>query len=151
MNNNCTNNCRGPAPQNFNPGTVPLITNIHNATICNTNFRTTLWTGANLQVTLMCIPPGGDIGLEVHPHLDQFIRIESGQGLVKLGSSRTNLRRCQHVNAGYATVIPAGSWHNLVNVGTMPLHLYSIYAPPEHPAGTTHRTQLDAQRDEGHS
>ena len=97
-----------------------------------------------MQLTLMSINVGEDIGLEIHPHLDQFLRIEQGQGLVKMGRSRDNPDFQRRVGDGYAIIIPAGTWHNLINTGNRPLKLYSIYAPPQHPKGTVHRTKADA-------
>jgi mannose-6-phosphate isomerase-like protein (cupin superfamily) len=126
-------------------GPEPFVTNIHNATIQNKNFRTALWTGTHLQLTLMSIPIGGEIGLEVHPHLDQFLRIEVGHGLVKMGSSQDKLSYQKNVCDGYSILIPAGTWHNLINTGNRPVKLYSIYAPPEHPHGTIHETKAIAE------
>ena len=87
-------------------GPDPLIVNIDRASKLNTNYRTALWTGRHLQVTLMSIRVGGDIGLEMHPHLDQFLRVQSGYGLVKMGSSKDNLNIQQRVDGNYAIVIP---------------------------------------------
>lgn len=117
----------------------------------NRNFRSALWTGQHLQVTLMSIEPGQSIGLEVHPMTDQFLHIQQGRGLVEMGSSRESLsfRRC--AVAGDAVLVPAGTWHNLTNTGRIPLKLFSIYAPPEHPAGTIHRTKEEAEKAENHS
>ena len=133
----------------YGPG--PLIINIDCAAKANPNYRTALWTGQHLQVTLMSIRVGGDIGLETHPHLDQFIRVESGCGLVKMGNSQDNLNIQKRVDGNYAIVIPAGTWHNLINIGNRPLKLYSIYAPPQHPFGTVHETKELAEESEGHS
>ena len=74
----------------------------------------------------MSIRVGGDIGLEMHPHLDQFIRVESGHGFVKMGDRENNLTYRQNINGDYAVVVPAGTWHNIVNIGNTPLKLYSI-------------------------
>ncbi|MFZ7120474.1 MAG: cupin domain-containing protein [Eubacteriaceae bacterium] len=126
-------------------GPEPFVINIDKATKQNTNYRTTLWTGNHLQLTLMSINPGEDIGLEVHPNLDQFVRIEEGQGIVKMGDTKDSLDFQQQVYDGYAFIIPAGQWHNLINTGYTPLKLYSIYAPPEHPHGTIHETKADAE------
>jgi mannose-6-phosphate isomerase-like protein (cupin superfamily) len=125
-------------------GPEPFAININQATKQNNTFRTALWTGKHLQLTLMSIKVGEDIGLENHPNLDQFIRIEQGQGLVKMGQSKTNLDFQRRVADEYAIFIPAGTWHNLINTGNIPLKLYSIYAPPQHPKGTVHRTKADA-------
>lgn len=125
-------------------GPEPFVINIDGATIRNNTFRTALWTGKYLQLTLMSINVGEDIGLENHPRLDQFLRIEQGRGLVKMGSSKDNLSFQRYVSENDAIIVPAGTWHNLVNTGNRPLKLYSIYAPPEHPKGTVHRTRADA-------
>lgn len=123
----------------------PLVVNIEKATKQNNCFRKELWTGNHLQLTLMSIRPNEDIGLEVHPNLDQFIRIEDGQGLIRMGDQRNNLYFEEKISDDYAIIIPAGKWHNLINTGCKPLKLYSIYAPPEHPRGTIHETKADAE------
>jgi mannose-6-phosphate isomerase-like protein (cupin superfamily) len=139
--------CR-PHGQIHDHGPEPLVVNINRAAQSNHNYRTALWTGRHLQVTLMSIRVGGDIGLEMHPHLDQFIRVESGCGLVEMGSRKDNLSIQEKVNGDYAIVIPAGTWHNLLNIGNRPLKVYSIYAPPEHPFGTVHQTKEIAEEAE---
>lgn len=126
-------------------GTEPFVVNIEEATKQNNTYRTALWTGTHLQLTLMSIKVGEDIGLEVHPNLDQFIRIEEGQGLVKMGDSENNLDFQRKVYDDFAFIIPAGKWHNLINTGNKPIKLYSIYAPPEHPHGTVHETKAIAE------
>jgi len=128
-------------------GPEPFVINIEKATKRNDNFRTVLWTGNHLQLTLMSINMGDDIGLEIHPNLDQFIRIEEGQGLVKMGDRKDKLDFQEKVKDDFAFIIPAGKWHNLINTGNKPLKLYSIYAPPQHPRGTIHKTKADAQAD----
>ncbi len=125
-------------------GGCPLVVNIDTAADTNQNFRTALWTGKHLQVTLMSIPAGGDIGVEMHPDTDQFIRVESGCGLALAGCSCSNLDQRRRIGCHDAVIIPAGTWHNIVNTGNTPLKLYSIYAPPHHPFGTVHRTKADA-------
>lgn len=119
-------------------GPRPYVVDIAQAARQNPNFRTALWTGEHFQVTLMSIPVGEDIGLEVHPTTDQFIRIEDGQGLVQMGPSRERLGFRQMAYPGYAVMVPAGMWHNVTNTGNRPLKVYVIYAPPEHPRGTVH-------------
>jgi mannose-6-phosphate isomerase-like protein (cupin superfamily) len=89
----------------------------------------------------MSINVGKDIGLEVHPDHDQFIRIEEGQGVVKMGDSKNKLDFQKRVSDDYVILIPAGKWHNLINTGNKPLKLYSIYAPPEHPHGTVQKNR----------
>ncbi|MBU8906175.1 cupin domain-containing protein [Desertibacillus haloalkaliphilus] len=125
-------------------GSEPFVVDIEEATKQNTTFRTALWTGTHLQVTLMSIGVGEDIGLEIHPHLDQFIRIEEGQGIVQMGDQQDRLDFQEEVFADYAIIIPAGKWHNLTNTGDQPIKLYSIYAPPQHPYGTVHETKAIA-------
>lgn len=122
-------------------GTRPFVVNIHQAAKQNKNYRTALWTGKHFQVTLMSINVGDDIGLEVHPTTDQFIRIEEGQGLVQMGDSRDNLDFQVMAYDDYAIMIPAGKWHNVTNTGNRPLKVYVIYAPPEHPFGTVQKTK----------
>lgn len=139
-------NCnRGEHPEIRDYGPEPFIFNINHATNMNQNFRTTLWTGWNMQLTLMCIPVCGDIGVELHPNVDQFIRIESGMATVYMGNYRNDLKEHVCVDGNYAILIPAGTWHNIVNIGTCPLKLYSLYAPPQHSYGTMHRTKEDAK------
>lgn len=137
--------------QNFNKpriqlkdyGPYPFVIDIEDATEQNNTFRTVLWTGENLQVTVMSIDVGDDIGLEVHETGDQFIRIEDGQGLVQIGDSKDNLDYQKVLTDGSAIMIPAGKWHNVINMGDRPLKLYAIYAPPEHPYNTVHQTKAD--------
>jgi len=126
-------------------GPKPFVVNINEATKQNNTFRTALWTGSHLQLTLMSIKVGENIGLEVHPNLDQFIRIEEGQGLVKMGDRKDMLDFQEKVYDDFAIIIPAGKWHNLINTGKKPLKLYSIYAPPQHPKGTVHETKAVAE------
>jgi len=137
-------NGRNQMPRYMDFGPEPFVINIEEATRRNRNFRTTLWTGNHLQLTLMSIRPGEDIGLEVHPNVDQFLRIEEGQGIVKMGDNKNNLHFQRRVNANDAILVPAGTWHNLINTANRPLKLYTIYAPPEHPRGTVHPTKADA-------
>ncbi|TLS37097.1 cupin domain-containing protein [Pseudalkalibacillus caeni] len=134
-------------------GAEPYVVNIEEATEENNNFRTALWTGKNLQVTLMSIEPGDDIGLEVHNQLDQFLRIEQGEGRVQMGDSKENLSFEKDAKADDAVLVPAGKWHNLKNTGDKPLKVYSIYAPAEHPHGTVHETKeiaMEAEHDHHH-
>ena len=88
-----------------------------------------------------------EIGLEMHPDLDQFIRLEQGEGIIMMGDSRKNLNFQRKVSDDYVILIPAGTWHNLINTGRKPIKLYSIYAPPQHPWGTVHETREDAEED----
>ena len=126
-------------------GNNPLIFNIDAITKLNTNFRTTLWTGKYLQLTVMSIPVGKDIGLEMHSYLDQFIKVESGNAFVMMGKTKENLDYCKKIDNNYAIIIPANTYHNIINIGQNPLKLYSIYAPPQHPFNTIHKTKEDAE------
>ena len=134
-----------PAIELKDYGLEPFVVNIEKAANQNTNFRTALWTGKHFQLTLMSIGVGEDIGLEMHPNVDQFIRIEEGHGLVKMGDSKDNLDFQRIVEEGYIIIIPAGKWHNVINIGHKPIKLYSIYAPPQHPHGTVHETKEAAE------
>jgi mannose-6-phosphate isomerase-like protein (cupin superfamily) len=131
-------------------GPAPFVVNINEAAKRNNTFRTAIWTGSHLQVTLMSINVGEDIGLENHPNLDQFLRVEQGRGTVRMGKSRNNLNFVREVVDDSAIMIPAGTWHNVTNTGNTPLKLYSIYAPPQHPKGTVHQTKADAMSAEEH-
>lgn len=126
-------------------GPQPFVVNINKATINNNTYRTALWTGNFMQLTLMNINPGEDIGLEIHLDTDQFLRIEEGHGIVQMGNNRDSLPFQQIVFDDDAIFVPAGIWHNVTNVGTMPLKIYSIYAPPHHPKGTVQNTKADAE------
>lgn len=142
-------NLKNPSPchaiklKDYGPN--PFVVNIEKATKQNDDFRIALWTGNHFQLTLMSIDVGDDIGLEMHPNLDQFIRIEEGQGLVKMGARKDRLDFQANVRDDYAFIIPAGKWHNLINTGNKPLKLYSIYAPPAHPYNTVHTTKEEAE------
>ncbi|MGM8363916.1 cupin domain-containing protein [Virgibacillus sp. W0181] len=125
-------------------GKEPFVINIENAAEENETFRTAIWTGKNLQVTVMSIRPSEDVGLEVHPNVDQFLRIEEGHGIVQMGNVRDNLYFERYVYEDDAIMVPAGIWHNVTNTGNEQLKLYTIYAPPEHPYGTVHKTKAEA-------
>ena len=129
-------------------GPKPFITNIMREARQNQNFRTALWTGCHLQMTLMCIPVCCDIGAENHAETDQVIRVEEGQALVCMGSSKERLDSKHQLCTGDAAFVPCGTWHNIINIGNCPLKLSSIYAPPNHPRGTIHRTKADAEHEE---
>ena len=125
-------------------GPAPFVTDIERATLDNDTYRTALWTGRNLQLTVMAIEPGHDVGLEAHDDHDQFLRIEEGQARVQMGPAADDLSFDVAVEDDWAIFVPAGVWHNVTNIGDGPLKLYSIYAPPEHPHGTVHATNADA-------
>lgn len=112
------------------------VDNIEEVTLENEDYRRVLYTGKNSQLVLMSIQPGDEIGEEVHD-LDQFIRIESGKGLAILDGVE------HHLEDDHALVIPQGMRHNVINTGSEPLKLYSIYSPPEHKDGTVHKTKAE--------
>ena len=122
----------------------PALINIHKQVSCNNYFRKEIWTGEHLQVTVMSIPAGCEIGLERHDNLDQFIRIEYGMGSVYMGKTKHDVKFIGNANPDYAVVIPAGTWHNIINNQNVPLKVYSVYAPPKHPVGTIHKTKFES-------
>lgn len=123
----------------------PYVTNVEQKAMNNTNFRTAIWTGRYAQMTLMSIPVCSDIGLEIHPETDQIIRIEQGMALVKMGQRKNELKFQMEVCKDDTIFVPAGTWHNVINIGRTLLKVSSIYAPPHHPAGTVHRTKEEAE------
>ena len=126
---------------------IGWIGDIEHATLENDTFRTVLFTGEHAQLTVMRLGPGEDIGLERHGDRDQFLRIERGTARVELGSSEDRVDETHDVADDWAVVVPAGTWHNVINTGEGELKLYSLYAPPEHPDRTVHRTKADADLD----
>ncbi|MCH1624533.1 cupin domain-containing protein [Fredinandcohnia quinoae] len=126
-------------------GPNPFVVDINEAAEHNKTFRTAIWTGQHLQVTLMSLNPGEDIGLEIHPSTDQFLRIEEGHGIVRMGRRKNHLTFERKLSDDSAIMVPAGTWHNVINTGRTPLKLYSIYAPPHHPRGTVQVTKAEAQ------
>jgi mannose-6-phosphate isomerase-like protein (cupin superfamily) len=129
----------GPQPQTFD---------LETATKDNTTYRTVAWSGRHLQLTLMSIPVGEDIGLEAHPDTDQFLRLDAGRGRVQMGPSRDHLDLDREVEDGFCVLVPAGTWHNVTNIGDEPMQLYAVYAPVHHAAGAVQPTAEDAQRAE---
>jgi mannose-6-phosphate isomerase-like protein (cupin superfamily) len=115
-----------------------FVGNIEALTEENDDFRRVLYTGHNLQLVLMALQPGEEIGEEVHGDRDQFFRIETGDGEIWIDGN------CNRVKADDGIVVPQGARHNVVNSGSTPLRLYTIYGPPEHVDGTVHKTKADA-------
>jgi len=113
--------------------------NIEQRTVENEDFRRVLYTGHNLQLVLMTLPPGCDIGSEVHDDRDQFFRIEEGSGTVDIDGVENR------VEDDFAVIVPAGARHNVRNTGSAPLRLYTIYAPPEHKDGVVQATKEEAE------
>ena len=123
---------------------IGWVGDIEKRTLENETFRTVLFTGEHAQLTVMRLAPGEDIGKERHPDRDQFIRIEEGQARVELGTREDEVDEAHDVSDDWALIVPAGTWHNVINTGTGELKLYSLYAPPEHPDRTVHRTKAEA-------
>jgi mannose-6-phosphate isomerase-like protein (cupin superfamily) len=116
------------------------VTNIEQDTLANEDFRRVLFTGPHTQLVLMTLQPGEDIGRETHEDIDQFIRVESGEGEALLNGTQHQL------GDGSAVVIPAGVEHNIINTSSSTrLKLYTLYSPPEHADGTVHRTKREAE------
>ena len=121
-----------------------FVDDIEKLTEENTDFRRVLYTGKNMQLVLMSLKPGEEIGAEVHDDRDQFFRVEQGNGEVLIDGKR------HAVKADDAIIVPAGARHNVVNNGEQPLRLYTLYAPPEHKDGTVHVTKAQADAQEEH-
>jgi mannose-6-phosphate isomerase-like protein (cupin superfamily) len=120
-----------------------FVKDIEALAIQNAEFRRVLYTAKNSQLVLMALKPKEEIGAEIH-QLDQFFRVEEGAGEAVLDGVRTAL--C----AGFAVLVPAGTKHNIINTGTVPLKLYTLYAPPNHRDGVVHHTRADAEADNEH-
>lgn len=121
-----------------------FVDDIEKLTEENDDFRRVLYTGKNLQLVLMAIQPGDDIGEEVHDDRDQFFRVEAGKGEVSIDGTRSK------VGPDDAFIVPAGARHNLKNTGDEPLRVYTIYGPPEHKEGIVHATKAEAMAHEEH-
>ena len=128
----------GPEPQSYD---------LEQETVANPNYRTVAWSGRYLQLTLMSIPEGRDVGLEMHPETDQFLRLDAGRGRVQMGPARDNLEFDREVSDGWCIFVPAGTWHNVTNIGDEPMQLYAIYAPAHHKPGKVHAAANDAAAD----
>jgi mannose-6-phosphate isomerase-like protein (cupin superfamily) len=120
-----------------------FVQNIENLAVNNEEFRRVLYTAKNCQLVLMALKPHEEIGMEVH-HLDQFFRVEEGEGEAILDGVHTAIR------PGFAVLVPAGTNHNIINTGGVPLKLYTLYAPPNHRDGIVHHTRAEAEADNEH-
>ena len=125
-------------------GDKGTLINIENTARSNNYYRREIWTGEHLQITVMSIPVGGEIGLELHTGNDQMIGIVYGVASVYMGETKQGVKFVGNVNPDYVVTVPAGTWHNVVNEGNYPLKVYSVYAPPHHPKGTIHKTKFDS-------
>ena len=121
-----------------------FVKNIEELTEDNKNFRHVLYTGKHLQLVLMALKPGEEIGEEVHAETDQFFRVEKGKGEVLIDGKRTP------IESDDAMLVPAGARHNVINTGDMPLLLYTLYGPPEHKDGVVRATKAEAEASEEH-
>lgn len=128
-------------------GKQPFVTDIESESLDNTDYRRTLWTGRHLQLTVMSIDVGDDVGLEVHPDNDQFLRVEEGIGRTQMGPAEDDLSFVRDVKDDDIIMVPAGTWHNVVNTGDRPLKLYALYGPPDHEPATVHPTHRDTRKD----
>ncbi len=117
------------------------VDDIEAATVANEDFRRVLYTGSNLQLVLMTLQTGEEIGEEVHEDIDQFFRVEEGRGTIYIDGAASR------IEDDFAAIVPAGARHNVVNSGDRPLKLYTLYGPPEHRHGVVHRDKADAARD----
>jgi mannose-6-phosphate isomerase-like protein (cupin superfamily) len=117
-----------------------FVQNIETLAVENRNFRRVLYTAKHSQLVLMALKPQEEIGAEVH-HLDQFFRVEEGSGVAILDGVRNEIRD------GFAVVVPAGTNHNIINTGSVPLKLYTLYSPPNHRDGVVHATRAEAEAD----
>jgi len=120
-----------------------FVKDIESLAIKNDNFRRVLYTAKHCQLVVMALKPGEEIGEEVHT-LDQFFRVEAGTGEAVLDGVRSAIR------AGFAVIVPAGTKHNIVNTGGVPLKLYTLYAPPNHRDGVVHHSRAEAEADSEH-
>ena len=119
------------------------VQDIESLAVRNDKFRQVLYTAKNCQLVIMSLRPQEDIGAEIHK-VDQFFRVEEGSGEAVLNGVRTA------IHAGFAIIVPAGTNHNIINTGSVPLKLYTIYAPPNHRDGVVHETRADAEGDKEH-
>ncbi len=138
---------RMPADRINDIGPQPQAFDIERATKENADYRSVAWSGRYLQVTLMSIPVGGDIGLEAHPETDQFLRLDAGTGRVQMGATKDSLTFDREVADGWCVLVPAGTWHNITNTGASPLQVYAVYAPAHHRPGKVQETAAVAAAD----
>jgi mannose-6-phosphate isomerase-like protein (cupin superfamily) len=117
--------------------------NIEKQTLKNNFFRQVLFTGKNAQLVVMCLQKGEDIGNEVHPKVDQFFRVEQGEAKFVFNGKEERTAK-----NGDAVIVPAGTYHNVINTGSGQLKLYTIYSPPNHPDGTVHKNKAEAEEAE---
>lgn len=117
------------------------VQNIESIAVKNEDFRQVLYTAQNCQLVVMSLKPREEIGMEIH-QLDQFFRVEEGTGEAILDGIH------RIISAGFAVVVPAGTNHNIINTGSAPMKLYTVYSPPNHRDGVIHHTRADAEKDD---
>jgi mannose-6-phosphate isomerase-like protein (cupin superfamily) len=117
-----------------------FVKNIEDIAVKNKDFRQVLYTAKNTQLVVMSLNPKEEIGMEVH-HLDQFFRVEEGSGEAILDGVHNSIK------AGFAVLVPAGANHNIINTGSVPMKLYTLYSPPNHRDGVIHHTRAEAEAD----
>ena len=127
-----------------NQNAVGGVVALEKATVYNRYFRREMWTGEHAQITVMSIPVGGEVGKEVHEDTDQILVVEQGSAAVFMATEEGDLPFVGAATEGWAILVPAGTYHNIVNDGRVPLKMFSVYAPPKHPVGTLHRTKEEA-------
>jgi mannose-6-phosphate isomerase-like protein (cupin superfamily) len=139
------NGINGPGGKTYEEGVdmQGFVQDIEGLAVKNDEFRRVLYTAKHCQLVVMALKPKEEIGAEVH-HLDQFFRVEEGSGEAILDGVWTAIQ------AGFAVVVPAGTNHNIINTGSVPLKLYTLYAPPNHRDGVVHHTRADAEADNEH-
>lgn len=124
------------------------VVGIRKATLYNNYYRREMWTGKHLQITVMAIPVGGEVGKEIHDALDQLLVVEQGSASVFMGRTEDDLPFVGEATEGCGILVPAGTYHNVINDGRLPLKMFSVYAPPKHPVGTLQKTKADADKEE---
>lgn len=127
-------------------GKQPYVTNLEDLVIKNDSYRTVIWTGNHLQGIVMSIAENDEAGVEVHKNIDQFIRIEEGQGVCRMGPNKDEFDFERAIIKDDAIFIPGNMWHNIINTGGKPLKLYTIYSVPEYAEGTIHQTKEEASK-----
>ncbi len=120
-----------------------FVKNIEDIAVTNKEFRRVLYTAGNIQLVVMSLEPTEEIGMELH-ELDQFFRVEEGTGEALVEGVHAE------ISAGFAVLVPAGTHHNIINTGNVPLKLYTLYAPPNHRDGIVHHTRAEAEKDDEH-
>ena len=121
-----------------------MILNVAQLACTNVYYRQEIWTGTHMQMTVMSIPSGGEVGLELHADFDQLLLVERGVASVYMGETKQSVGFVGYANTDCAIVVPSGTWHNVINDQKCPLKLASVYAPPHHPVGTVQKTKFDS-------